>query len=465
MMVNRMGGLHSLLVMTQIVIALVLFGLMLALFRTRGALDLWRYGLYAGVVALALVIDLLRREQATIRTCVFERSLVHLHPIALRQTFAVLVGLVVFVTLLHDATLSRIFLVSYLSFLYPVLLFSNRLLVEPLSGRFFSGTHEHNILLVGASRKKARLQHWLRHRALLGFRTAGILGESSEAEPMGDLPNLGRPDDLERVIQERKIKSVILLGLPMLPDAYADVSDVCNRNGVRLTILSDLDERLHHPAVHLEDGGLHFITAREEPLENPLNRLCKRTLDLAIALPVIVFILPWICALVWLLQRGRSPGPLFYRQSRAGLHNQEFKIYKFRTMRAEDGDAARQATHGDARLYPGAGWLRRTSLDELPQVINVLWGEMSVVGPRPHLVEHNRLFSEHLTSYHIRSFVRPGMTGLAQVRGFRGEAAPGAIAARLSADLLYLENWSLLLDCGIIARTCWQILFPPRTAY
>ena len=465
MMSNRMGGLHSLLVITQTAIALALFAVMVALFRTRGELDLFRYGLYAGVVAIALTLDLLRRDRPTMRTCVFEHSLVRLHPIALRQAFAVLVGLVLFVTLLPDPTLSRIFLVTYLSLLYPVLLISNRLLVEPLSRRFFSGTREYNILLVGTCRKKAQLQHWLRHRALLGFRTAGILCDSSETEPIGGMANLGRPHDLERVIREGKIQSVILLGLPVEADAYAFVFDICNRYGVRLTILSDLDERLRHPAIHVEDGGLQFIIAREEPLENPLNRVCKRLLDIAIALPVVLFLLPWIGAIVWLIQRWRSPGPLFYRQKRSGLHNEEFEIYKFRTMHVHDGDAARQATHGDQRIFTGGGWLRRNSIDELPQFINVLRGEMSVVGPRPHLVEHNRLFSEHLTNYHIRSFVRPGITGLAQVRGFRGEATPGALAGRLSADLLYLENWSLLLDLGIIARTCWQVLFPPHTAY
>jgi len=128
-------------------------------------------------------------------------------------------------------------------------------------------------------------------------------------------------------------------------------------------------------------------------------------------------------------------------------------------------DLTRQATAGDARVFPAGRWLRRFSLDEMPQFLNVLRGEMSVVGPRPHLVEHNLHFAEVLSSYPLRTFIKPGITGLAQVRGFRGEARTREdISARLQSDLVYLENWSLSLDLGIILRTLWQMIRPPRTA-
>jgi lipopolysaccharide/colanic/teichoic acid biosynthesis glycosyltransferase len=126
---------------------------------------------------------------------------------------------------------------------------------------------------------------------------------------------------------------------------------------------------------------------------------------------------------------------------------------------------SQQATSGDARIFPAGHWLRRFSLDEMPQFLNVLGGEMSVVGPRPHLVEHNRQFAEAIAEYPIRTFIKPGITGLAQVRGFRGEARTTEdIAARLQSDLIYLENWSFALDLGIILRTTWQMFRPPPTA-
>jgi len=204
---------------------------------------------------------------------------------------------------------------------------------------------------------------------------------------------------------------------------------------------------------------------REEPLENPFNRLLKRALDLAIATPIAFFVLPPFIALVWLLHRVQSPGPLWHRQARAGLQNRTFQIFKFRTMNLHDEPLAQQAAPGDARVFPAGRWLRRLSIDELPQCLNVLRGEMSVVGPRPHLLEHNLQFAEQLANYHIRTLIKPGITGLAQVRGFRGEArTPEDIAARLQSDLIYLENWSLTLDLGILARTIWQMLRPPPSA-
>jgi lipopolysaccharide/colanic/teichoic acid biosynthesis glycosyltransferase len=215
----------------------------------------------------------------------------------------------------------------------------------------------------------------------------------------------------------------------------------------------------------MEDDGHHFIALRKEPLENPLNRMAKRTLDIAVSLPVILFILPPITLAVWIVQRLHSPGPVFFRQMRAGIQNNQFLIWKFRTMHLND-QPARQATVNDARIYPGGDLMRRLSIDELPQFLNVLGGTMSVTGPRPHLIEHNEQFAREIASYPIRTVVKPGITGLAQIRGFRGEArTSNDIALRLESDISYLENWRLTLDLIIIMRTAWQMFFPPPTAY
>jgi lipopolysaccharide/colanic/teichoic acid biosynthesis glycosyltransferase len=135
-------------------------------------------------------------------------------------------------------------------------------------------------------------------------------------------------------------------------------------------------------------------------------------------------------------------------------------------MRADQGDVTRQASSDDERVYPIGKWLRKLSIDEVPQFWNVLRGDMSIVGPRPHLIEHNQQFSRLLGNYHVRSFVKPGITGLAQVRGFRGEAINNTdVENRVACDLEYLENWNLSLECGIIVRTVAQLFIPPRTAY
>ncbi len=151
---------------------------------------------------------------------------------------------------------------------------------------------------------------------------------------------------------------------------------------------------------------------------------------------------------------------------RAGLQNNQFEILKFRTMHVNNPSVTRQTSRDDQRIYRGGRTLRRFSIDELPQFWNVLKGHMSVVGPRPHLIEHNEQFAKVIANFPIRMVVKPGITGLAQVRGFRGEArTPDAISLRLQSDIEYLENWRLTLDIMIIAKTTLQMVAPPRTAY
>ncbi len=236
--------------------------------------------------------------------------------------------------------------------------------------------------------------------------------------------------------------------------------------GARLLVLSNVDELFRHPVNIVDEDGLKFFTFFQEPLESPFNRALKRTLDIAVALPVVLFILPPVSALVWILQRVQSPGPVFFKQSRAGIQNRIFTMIKFRSMHAVNPSETRAATRDDGRVFPSGRWLRKFSLDELPQFLNVLRGEMSVVGPRPHMIEHNDEFARVMNNYHVRAFVKPGVTGLAQVRGFRGETKTvGDIATRLQSDMVYLENWSPVLDCAIILRTVWQMFFPPAKAY
>ena len=282
----------------------------------------------------------------------------------------------------------------------------------------------------------------------------------------GGIPVLGTRNELDKIVRERGITQIILLEFPLIADDKRDVVRICDQLGIRLLIVSDLEERLRHAVTHFEDDGFRFIALREEPLENPLNRFLKRALDLAIAVPLMLVVFPICAAVVWLAQRLQSPGALFHVQTRAGMQNRQFKIYKFRTMCPDQRELARQARDRDERVYPLGKWFRKLSIDEVPQFWNVLRGDMSIVGPRPHLIEHNNQFSQLMQNYHVRAFVKPGITGLAQVRGFRGEARNDSdIANRVACDIEYLENWNLSLECAIILRTFAQLIVPPRTAY
>jgi putative colanic acid biosysnthesis UDP-glucose lipid carrier transferase len=191
----------------------------------------------------------------------------------------------------------------------------------------------------------------------------------------------------------------------------------------------------------------------------------KRALDIMISLFALALFLPLMLAIAAII-RLESAGPALFRQRRGGLNNEPFVILKFRTMRTlDDGEVVRQATLGDQRVTPFGALLRRTSVDELPQFINVLCGDMSIVGPRPHALAHDAHYSEVLPDYRHRWAVKPGLTGMAQVSGLRGETVKlEAMAARINCDLEYIRRWSFLLDLKLILFTA-KVPFDQRAAY
>jgi putative colanic acid biosynthesis UDP-glucose lipid carrier transferase len=393
-----------------------------------------------------------------------QNELLRPHRLSLRQTFASVGMLVLYLVATKDAFISRIFFFNFVPWLYVALLFSHFYLPGVLSRRIFN--RDDKTLLIGSPRKASQLRGWLRRKAEIGLRTVGLICDDKIDKTEEGIPVLGTSDDLEKVIRENGITQVILLEFPLFAEVNWGIIRVCDQLGIRLLIVSDLEEKLRHSVTHFEDDGFRFIGLREEPLENPLNRFFKRAIDLAIAIPVMLIIFPVLAAIIWIVQRIQSPGPLLHVQTRAGMQNSLFRIYKFRTMRPDQNDVAKQASNNDERVYPIGRWMRKLSIDEIPQFWNVLRGDMSIVGPRPHLIEHNNQFSQFMANYHVRAFVKPGITGLAQVRGFRGEARNNSdIENRVACDIEYLENWNLSLECGIILRTFGQLFVPPRTAY
>jgi lipopolysaccharide/colanic/teichoic acid biosynthesis glycosyltransferase len=248
---------------------------------------------------------------------------------------------------------------------------------------------------------------------------------------------------------------------------FRDNIDRCLRRGARVHIYSNFSNAFLDPVRIVSDGPVQFLSFLDEPLQNPLNVLCKRAADIAVSLPVVLFILPPLTAAVWLVHRLQSPGPVFFKQTRYGANRRAFTILKFRSMHVHDRkDEKKQATKGDPRIFGFGKFLRKSSLDEFPQFLNVLRGEMSVVGPRPHLTLHDDEFESYYRRYRSRHFVKPGITGLAQVSGYRGEAkSEEDIVNRVRYDIEYVTRWTITADIYIFLKTAWQVIFPPKTAY
>jgi exopolysaccharide biosynthesis polyprenyl glycosylphosphotransferase len=466
MIQHRVNGISRLVIVCQCILSWILFWLWFQLYRALtpegGGTNPTAYAGYGFLLGFGLGLELLRSRPMNPfpgrRT-----SLIAQIPRAIRQCAVAIAFLLLILVLTKDRYFSRFFLVSFMPLFYGFLLISGHFLPRFLGKHLFQGVRQERIMLVGSPKRAREISNWLRAKEAYGFHTVGIVTEDRYA-PASSPEILGSPADLDSILSRHAVTQVILLQLPEATSGFNEVLKTVHRSGARLTILSNLDEQLHHRVLAFEDDGLKFFAFHDEPLENPLNRVLKRTLDIAIAIPAVILVLPVAALPIWLLQVVQSPGGLFYRQTRSGLQNRRFEILKFRTMHRNNLEE-KQATIQDPRIFPGGAFLRRFSLDELPQFLNVLTGEMSVVGPRPHLVEHDKKFAELLSEYRIRSFVKPGITGLAQVRGFRGEATTReSIAARLQSDLVYLENWSLILDLTVIVRTAYQIFFPPNTA-
>ncbi len=322
-------------------------------------------------------------------------------------------------------------------------------------------------VVAGANELGRRLAARLRDDPMLGVSVAGFFDDRI-AGRLSSLPageNLGSIEGLADYARTHRV-DVIYIALPMASQP---------RILKLLESLRDTTASIYFiPDIFVFDliqarvdsiGGLPVVAVCETPFTG-LDGVLKAASDFALALLILVCISPLLLAIA-LGVKLSSPGPVLFKQRRYGLDGRKIVVYKFRSMTvAEDGDVVRQATRNDSRVTRFGAFLRRTSLDELPQFINVLQGRMSIVGPRPHAVAHNELYRKLIPGYMIRHNVKPGVTGFAQVNGLRGETdTVDKMKARVQYDIEYLRNWSLLLDLQIILKTVLVVLKKEPNAY
>ncbi|MGA3170977.1 MAG: exopolysaccharide biosynthesis polyprenyl glycosylphosphotransferase [Chthoniobacteraceae bacterium] len=423
-----------------------------------------QYVAYAIVLVVTSLLDLGRSKLT--RKDLLQLDVVRVHNLSIRQAAVIVGGLLLFLVASKDVAISRLFLFTFAPAAYLLLFLTNMLCPRWLASLLFSGRSSAKTLVLGSMDDAVKLNPWLERKVRYGLHLVGLITTNPGHEEPCHLPVVGDFSEIAGILQKTEATKLIVLDLSLEPEQMVDLADLCDKFGLRLLFVNDLEEKFHRSINFFDDDGFHFMEFRREPLECPMGRTIKRTLDLIVAIPVVLFILPPVSLVIWFLQRRQAPGPLFFRQRRTGKYNRPFLIYKFRTMYVGNPDEGRQVAANDSRVYPAGGWMRKLSIDEIPQFINVLIGEMSVVGPRPHFVDHDTLFGEIAHFYRVRSFIKPGITGLAQVRGLRGEArVERDLIDRIRSDVYYLENWSPVLDWMIILKTAWQMVAPPKTAY
>ncbi len=371
----------------------------------------------------------------------------------------------------QDRTISRLFLGSFLVWSWMLLFALHRILPQRVAGWLFRSGERVPTLFIGRAETMTMLDEWLKQRTHLGVHPAGFLTLDALMTPprSSAAPFAGAIDNLPRVLEDKSIGQVILLEVPASREVARQIVDQCQVRGCRLLVHHQVEEVLGHPVISADEGGHHFFTLHEEPLEEPINRFVKRVFDVVVALPAVVLVLPPLMVVVWLMQRRQSPGPLFHVRTRSGAGRAEFPMLKFRSMQVAPADVqaeGRQASTDDTRVYAFGRFLRRHSLDEFPQFWNVLTGEMSIVGPRPVMPVLDEEFERQVRAYRSKHWVKPGITGLAQSEGFRGEIrTPDQLQERIRLDLYYIAHWSIWLDIQITLRTAWQVVRPPPSAY
>ena len=249
-------------------------------------------------------------------------------------------------------------------------------------------------------------------------------------------------------------------------DQIREISDFTDNNLKILKFIPDNKEIFTKKLEYQYLGITPVLSLRTIPIDTAINQFIKRAFDIIVAIIALVGILSWLTPLMAILIKLDSKGPVFFKQKRNGLDYREFYCYKFRSMRPNKRANLHQVSRNDERITSIGKFIRKTSMDELPQFINVLKGDMSVVGPRPHMVSHTHMYAERIDKFMVRHFIKPGITGLAQVSGYRGEVeTDNDIINRVKFDIFYVENWSLLLDIKIIIITIVKAIKGDDKAY
>jgi len=323
-----------------------------------------------------------------------------------------------------------------------------------------------NALVIGAGSLGHKVGTILDRRRAYGHDLIGFIEdrEPSRCHTAARLRMVGKMNDLASVIRRCNVKDVyVTLPLNQQPRILRLMGELQNSAATVYFVPDVFGVNIVQGRMHNFDG-MPVVGLLESPFVG-INGLLKRISDFVLASLILILISPVMLAVAIGVKRS-SPGPVIFKQRRHGLDGEEIVVYKFRSMTTMDnGPVVQQATKNDPRITRFGAFLRRSSLDELPQFINVLQGRMSIVGPRPHAVAHNEMYRQLIKSYMVRHKVRPGITGWAQVNGYRGETdTVDKMAKRIEYDIEYLRNWSLTLDLKIIARTAGLTWFD-RKAY
>ncbi len=361
---------------------------------------------------------------------------------------------------------------SYLRFtgiLYCLIILSRYLERWALKRYRSKGGNTRKVIFIGSDPSMLPVYEYLVAEPSMGYRVQGYYSDVKNEEWSDDFHYLGTLSDLESemcVTHESVMADEIYCCLPVTDrDMIRKVMRYCNNNVLHFYYIPVISQLFDGTFRQESVGETTVFTNHLEPLMKPVNKFVKRTFDILFSSVVLVF-LAVLTPFIALIIKIQSPGPVFFRQARTGLNGRNFNCYKFRSMHVNKDADLVQATEHDPRKFAFGNIMRKSNIDELPQFFNVLIGDMSIVGPRPHMLHHTEVYRELIDTYMVRHFVKPGITGWAQVTGFRGETKElWQMKGRVKRDIWYIENWTIWLDLIIIWKTAKQIFIHDEMAY
>jgi undecaprenyl-phosphate galactose phosphotransferase/putative colanic acid biosynthesis UDP-glucose lipid carrier transferase len=368
-----------------------------------------------------------------------------------------------FLEILDYVDISRL-RVFYFILIFFIEIFICRILFIQLLKRLrTAGFNYRNVVIIGSNFRAIAMESVLSKDVAHGYR---VLGFFSDNENTAKSKLLGKLDEALTFVINNQVHEVYLSVSNINAEYVQELIRYCESNLIKVSFIPDFSNFTRSRKVHIDFyENIPVVSLRTEPLEGTFNTIIKRTFDIVFSILIIVLIFPWLFPLLILLVKISSRGTVFFKQERSGKNNQTFWCYKFRTMRINSFANELQATPNDMRITLIGKYLRKTNLDELPQFFNVLMGDMSVVGPRPHMLKHTKEYSELINTYLVRHLIRPGITGWAQVNGYRGETSNILqMQNRVEYDIWYIENWSFLLDIKIIFKTVINVVKGEKNA-
>ena len=365
----------------------------------------------------------------------------------------------------REIMISRLYIITTISS-FGVGLLINRFLYLGINNYFGKSEFlNKKIIIIGYNETAKKLANYFEEDGL-STQMLGYIENEENVNELSNYPILAGISDTLKIAKELEVHEIFSTITPEQNKGIYQLMMQSEKECIRFKLVPNLSLFITRD-VHIEFfGDLPILSLRSEPLDEMGNRIKKRTLDIIVSLFTIVFILSWLLPVLGIIIWIQSGRPIFFKQLRTGKNKKSFYCYKLRSMKSNKEADKIQATQDDNRVTKIGRFLRKTSLDEFPQFFNVLRGEMSLVGPRPHMVKHTSDYSKMVDEYMVRQFIKPGITGWAQINGYRGEINnPEQIQMRVNKDLWYLENWTLWLDIQILFLTVYYIFREDGKAY